>query len=290
MTISINLIYGYTGQLSLGHAAFLGIGAYSFTLLTVNVGLNFWLAFIIAIIIVGITAALVGYPAFRLKGAYFILVTLGFAIIIHVVLLAWVDLTGGANGIRNIPRPPEIPLPFGTTISFKSALSIYYLILFFLILILFINSRLIKSLVGKTFIAISWNEDLAQSLGINTTRNKVLSFTISAMFAAVAGILYATYNSVISPGLAHFTEGVFPIVYLVVGGVGTMAGPIIGTMVLVVVPEILQSVLLLKTLSYGVILLLFVIFLPSGIVGNVKLLLAKVKRTRESSRRKYGIT
>ena len=271
MGISLNLIYGYIGLLSLAHSAFFGIGAYSFALLTGRLEITYWLAFFFSIVIVGVFAFLIGIPSLRLRGPYFILVSLSFAMIVHMIILSWDRLTGGANGIPNIPRPPKIPLPFGIGLEFSSLLSMYYLILIFLVLIALINYRLVNSLIGKRFIAISLNEDLSESLGINTMRSKLLCFIISSTFAAVAGILFASYNSVISPHVAHFTQGFNALVYVVIGGLATIAGPFIGSLVLIAVPELLQVVPELKTLIYGVVLVVFVIFMPSGIAGGFKL-------------------
>jgi len=267
MCFSMNLIFGYTGQLSLGHAAFLGIGAYTFGLITVKLHVGFWPAFVIAIVFTGLVAFLVGIPALKLRGPYFILVTLGFAVIVGVIVLGWIDLTGGANGLSGIPRPNPIPLPGGGKLRFDSLLSIYYFILFFVVLIGLFCHRLVRSLVGKRFIAISYNENLTESLGINTMSQKLLSFTISAILAGIAGVLYATYNVVISPEVTHFARGMDVVAYLIVGGAGTMAGPIVGTLVLMTVPEVLQILPYLKTLINGIILMLFIIFLPRGIIG-----------------------
>jgi len=280
VTISMNLLYGYTGQLSLGHAAFLGIGAYSFALLTVEAGLSYWPAFFVSIAITGVAGFLIGFPALRVKGPYFVLVTIAFAVIINLILLAWAEVTKGANGISGIPRPPAIPLPFGSEIGFSSQVPMYYLILFFLVLIALINERLVHSLVGRTFIAISWDEDLAQSLGVNTMRRKLLSFTISAIYTGIAGVLYASYNSVITPHLAHFIQGMNSVVYLVVGGAATMAGPFVGTLVMTAVPEVLQVLPILKTAINGFVLLIFIIFLPTGIVGGFRLLVSRLRRPK----------
>jgi branched-chain amino acid transport system permease protein len=269
LCFSINLIYGYTGQLSLGQAAFFGIGAYAFGLLTVKFHLGFWPAFIAAIIITGIFGFLIGIPALKLRGPYFILVTLGFSVIINVVLVAWMDFTGGANGLAGIPRPSPIPLPWGQ-LRFDSLLAMYYFVLFFLIIIMLFFSRLVNSLTGMTFTAISNNENLTESLGVNTMSRKILSFTISAMLAGIAGVLYGSFNVVISPEISYFARGMDVVAYLIVGGAGTMAGPIIGTIVLMAVPELLQIVPSLKTLINGIILMLFLIFLPGGITGGVK--------------------
>jgi branched-chain amino acid transport system permease protein len=270
MCVGINLIYGYTGQLSLGHAAFFGIGAYAFGLLTVKLHMGFWPAFLAAIVISGIFGFLIGIPALRLRGPHFILVTLGFGVIIQVIIIAWVELTGGANGLAGIPKPPAIG-----KLSFDSMLSMYYFILFFLVVAMVFCNRLVQSLVGRTFVAISYNENLTESLGVNTMGRKLLSFTISAMIAGLGGVLYASYNVVISPDVAMFGKSMDVVAYLIIGGAGTMAGPIVGTLVLMAVPELLQIVPSLKTLFNGIILLLFLLFLPGGIVGGILSLRAK---------------
>jgi branched-chain amino acid transport system permease protein len=275
MAVSLNLLYGYTGQLSLGHSAFLGIGAYAFTLMCVKLHIGFWPAFIAATGISGLFGCLIGIPALKLRGQHFVLVTLGFAAIIGVIVLAWTGLTGGANGLAGAPRPTPIPLPWGGTLAFESLLNMYYFTLFFLIVIVLICHRLVGSLIGRTFVAISHNENLAEALGINTRRQKLLSFVISATFSGVAGVLYASYNSVISPDIAYFARGMDVVALLIVGGAGSMAGPIIGTFVMTAIPEGLQIVPTLRTLINGIILLIFIIFLPMGIAGGFKQLFSR---------------
>jgi branched-chain amino acid transport system permease protein len=275
MAVSLNLLYGYTGQLSLGHSAFLGIGAYAFTLLAVKLHLGFWPAFAGGIVFAGIFGLLIGIPALKLRGPHFILVTMGFGAIVGVIVLAWTGLTGGANGLAGAPRPTPIPLPGGGTLAFESLLNMYYFTLFFLIVISLISHRLVRSLIGRRFIAISHNENLAEALGINTRRQKLLSFTISATFAGAAGALYASYNTVISPDIAHYTKGMDVVALLIVGGAGSMAGPVIGTFVMTAIPEILQIVPTLRTFINGVLLLIFIIFLPMGIAGGFKQLFSR---------------
>jgi len=282
MCFSLNIIYGYTGQLSLGQAAFFGIGAYAFGLLTVKVNMGFWPAFFASVLITGLSGFLIGIPALKLRGPYFILVTLGFSVIVGVVLVAWVDLTGGANGLAGMPRPSPVPLPWGGRLTFDSLLPMYYFSLFFLVLTMVFSHRLINSLIGRRFIAISYNEDLAESLGIDTMSSKILSFTISAIMAGIAGVLYASYNVVISPEMAYFARGMDVVAYLVVGGAGTMAGPVLGTLVLMAVPELLQVIPSLKTMINGIILMLFLIFLPSGISGGFEVLKGRIIRSRTS--------
>jgi branched-chain amino acid transport system permease protein len=282
MCFSLNIIYGYTGQLSLGQAAFFGIGAYAFGLLTVKVNMDFWPAFFASVLITGLSGFFIGIPALKLRGPYFILVTLGFSVIVGVILVAWVDLTGGANGLAGMPRPSPVPLPWGGRLTFDSLLPMYYFSLFFLVLIMVFSHRLINSLIGRRFIAISYNEDLAESLGIDTMSSKILSFTISAIMAGIAGVLYASYNVVISPEMAYFARGMDVVAYLVVGGAGTMAGPVFGTLILMAIPELLQVIPSLKTMINGIILMLFLIFLPSGISGGFDALKGRIIGSRTS--------
>jgi branched-chain amino acid transport system permease protein len=143
-----------------------------------------------------------------------------------------------------------------------------------------INNRLIKSLVGKSFIAIARDENLAQSLGINTLRRKLLSFVISTLYAGTAGILYASYNSVITPQMAHFTQGMNAVAYLVIGGSATLAGPFIGTIILAAIPEVLQIVPRLLAMINGFILLIFIIFFPTGIAGGFQFFFRKLQSRR----------
>ena len=275
--IGLNLLFGYTGLLSVGHSAFLGIGAYAFGLIAIKFGLGFWPSFCSSIIISGIAGFLIGIPALRLRGHYFVLVTLAFAVIINIVIMAWIELTGGAGGLAGAPRPDPIPLPWGDVIRFHSPLSMYYFILFFLVIIFAVSYRLINSLVGKTFIAIRDDENLTQSLGINTMSNKLVSFTISAIIAGIAGALFASYNTVISPDSAGFMKGMEVVAYIIIGGAGTLAGPLVGPLVMIAIPEMLQIVPEIRGLLFGIILVLFIIFLPRGVAGEVSLLISRIK-------------
>ena len=282
-SISLNLIYGYTGQLSVALSAFMGIGAYAFGLIALKLQLGFWPSFLGAVLASAVSGVLIGFPALKLKGSYFVLVTLAFAAIVGVIVLSWLSLTGGANGLAGMPRPNPIPLPRGAALTFDSLLGMYYFVLFFLLLVGIVCYRIVHSLVGKTFIAIRHDENLAESLGINTLSQKLLSFVISAVFCGVAGALYASYNIVISPDIANFARGMDVIAYLIVGGPGTMAGPIVGTFVVVAIPEVLQIVPQLKTLINGLILVLFIIFLPNGIMGGFRALVAYQASKREAN-------
>ena len=193
-SLAFNLILGYTGQLNLAHGTFFGIGAYATALLVQKVGLSFWLALPLGCADYGrFLGFLTGLPTLRTKGHYFPIATMCLGIAIYYVIARWEDLTGGARGLFGLPRPDPIPLPFGGAISFETTLACYYLVLFFVFLTILIISRLVKSLAGVRLLAIRGNEDLAQSVGINTMQAKVLSFTLSTLFAGLAGGLFAAY-------------------------------------------------------------------------------------------------
>lgn len=264
---SLNLILGFTGQASLGHAAFFGIGAYSSALLMLKAGLSFWLALPLACLTAALFGFLIGLPALRTRGSYFAIATLGFNIIVTIIIEHWEGLTEGGTGISSIPKPGPIVLPWLGEVNLSGMAGQYYLVLFFLVLTLFLIYRIVHSPVGKTYTAIRGGEVLAESLGINTRANKLISFTVSAFFAGLAGALYASYHGFISPDTSNFHIGFDLLIYLLVGGVGTLPGPVLGAFIMTLIPETLQSLLEYRIIIYGGFLILVVIFLPRGLVG-----------------------
>ncbi len=265
-TISVygmNILAGYTGQLSLAHAGFFAIGAYSVGILTTQGGLNFWLALLLAVLITCATGFVLGLIALRTKTHFFAIYTLIVGYLIYLLIDKWDGLTGGIRGLIGIP----IPDPIGP-ITFESATSMYYLVLFFLLLAIFVAVRIVHSLTGRTYIAIRNSEDLAQTLGINTTMNKLVSFVISVAFAGLAGGLYAALTRFIGPDVAS-THMVFNfLMYLIVGGIGTLSGPLVGTMLFIWFEQFLKSYQEYHMLIFGPILVFMVIFFPSGITGG----------------------
>jgi len=264
---SLNLILGYTGQASLGHAAFFGIGAYASALLMIKTGISFWLALPAASCIAALFGFLIGLPALRTRGSYFAIATLGFNIIVTLIIEHWEDFTQGGAGISGIPKPNPLGLPWVGEVGFTSMAAQYYLVLFFLSLTLLVMYRIFHSPVGKTYLAIRGGEPLAESLGINPMGNKLISFTTSAFFAGLAGALYASYHGFISPDTSNFHIGFDLLIYLLVGGVATMPGPILGAAIMTLVPESIQFLLEYRIILYGGFLILVVIFLPRGLVG-----------------------
>jgi branched-chain amino acid transport system permease protein len=269
-SLALNLILGYTGQLNLAHGTFFGIGAYATALLVQKIGLSFWVALPLGCALTAFLGFLTGLPTLRTKGHYFPITTMCLGIAIYYLIARWDDLTGGARGLFGLPRPDPIPLPFGGVISFESTIACYYLVLFFIFVTILIKSRLVKSLAGKRLMAIRGNEDLAQSVGIDTMQAKIVSFTISTLFAGLAGGLFSAYMGTLMAEQAHYLLSFEMLIYVMIGGIGTMAGPIIGGIFLPILGEILQPLAGFRLILFGLLLILIIRYLPFGIVGGLR--------------------
>ena len=270
VALSLNLILGYTGQVNLAHGAFFGIGAYASALMMLKLKMGFWLSLPLASAIAGLFGFLIGLPALRTRGSYFAIGTLCFNIIVTLIVDRWEGLTEGARGLMGIPGAASIPLPWGGKIAFDTMASQYYLVLFFLVLTIFVLRRIMQSLVGRSFRAIRGNEELAEAVGIHAMRTKLLSFTVSCFFAGIGGVLYASYIGFLSPEITDYHVSFDALIYVMIGGIGTIVGPIIGTLLFVTIPETLQVAAEFRLLLYGLILIVMIIYLPRGIVGWVK--------------------
>jgi branched-chain amino acid transport system permease protein len=270
VALALNLILGYTGQANLAHGAFFGIGAYTAALLMLKLNINFWLALPLGAAVAGFFGLIIGLPALRTKGSYFAIGTMCFNIIVTLIIDRWEGLTNGARGLMGIPGPAPIPLPWVGEIAFKTQAAQYYLVLFFLLLTIFILRRTVQSLVGRGFRAIRGNEELAEALGIPSTKTKLLSLVISCVLAGMGGVLYASYIGFLSPDQTDFHLGFNFLIYILIGGIGTMIGPIIGTLLIVTIPEALQVAAEYRMFFYGIILLFMIIYMPRGIMGAVQ--------------------
>jgi branched-chain amino acid transport system permease protein len=264
-----NIITGITGQFNIAHAGFIGIGAYVSAIATTRLLLSFWTAMPLAILVTALSGFLIGYPSLRLRGVYFALTTLGFGEILSLVFENWIPVTGGPMGITGIPSPTPIRFP-GISLVFDNKVGFYYLCLVFVLLSIYINRQLLESRLGRAMLAVRENEDLAQSLGISISRTKVVAFVLATMFLGLCGSLYAHYFRFISPVSFSVAETFRHVTMLIVGGKGTLLGPLVGALIFTILPEILRSIDDYQWVAYGAILMLCVVFLPKGIVGWIQ--------------------
>ena len=262
LTLGLNLIAGYVGQLSLGNAGFYAIGGYTATLMMMKLGLNFWLALVIAAVFAGISGLLVGLPTLRLKGTYLTIVTLGFGEIVRMILMNWDPVTNGTLGIRNIP----LPVFFGARLSFTNH-GLYYLALVLVLLVSGFCVLVINSKIGRAFAAIREDEIAAQMMGIKTIRYKVLAFLLSAMISGIAGAFYAPMVGYIDPNSFTFDISSQIISMAILGGLGTMRGMYFGAAVLIIFPEVSRFMMDYRFVIYGLILVLMMRFRPQGLLG-----------------------
>jgi branched-chain amino acid transport system permease protein len=265
LALSLNLLLGYTGQLSLGHAAFFGIGAYTSALLALKLEWPFWIGLPAAALAAGLAGWAIGRLALKVRGAYFVLVTISFAGVISLVSVNWMELTNGPLGLPGVPAPELAGLSFRT----KSAY--YYLVLLAAAVAYLVCHRLVHSRLGRAFLALRENEALAESVGVDPVRTLVLAAVVSAAMAGVAGSLYAHYTRFVSPEVFLFSYTVTMVIMVVAGGKGTLLGPVIGALLFTVLPEALREAMAWQwqMLAYGVLLVLLVYFLPRGIVPAV---------------------
>lgn len=260
LAMGFNILAGYAGQVSLGQAAFFAIGAYGSALLNTHFGLPFWATLPASVVISIIFGVILAIPALKVRGKYLVLLTIGFGEIVRLVLLNWQAVTGGTSGVLKI----EAPSIFGYELF--SLKSYYYLILVFVVLLFLYQKRLIHTRAGRALIAIREDEAAAELSGINLSRYKIKAFAIAAAFSGIAGCLYAHMMRYISPDCFRYDESVTILSMAVVGGIGTLAGPLIGSLILTVLPELLRSVGDFRLVIYGALLIAVVMFCPGGLL------------------------
>lgn len=269
ITLGLNLLSGYTGQVSMGQAGFFAIGTYTSALLALNFDMPFLATLPIAIVVAGFFGALIAIPAMRLSGAYLVLATVGFGEIVRLVILNWTPVTKGAAGLTGIPIVKLF------SIKILSEQSFYYFILFFVVLGVYVAYRLAHSKIGRTFSAIREDELAAQAMGVPVNKYKISAFVISAVFAGVAGAIYGVFSGVASPDNFTFDDSVAFLCMSVIGGNRSIAGAIIGAFVLTFMSEALRALQMYRLIFYGFILIFTVIYMPQGLVGLFELLKEK---------------
>lgn len=269
VSMSLNILAGYTGLLSVAHAAFYGIGAYTTALLALKVGLPFWINIPVGIILSGIIAFLIAWPSLRTHDDYFVITTFAFQIIIFSIMNNWISFTGGPLGLPGIPQP-EI---FGITIS-SHTLFLCFVIAFGLLTYIFLN-RLVNLPFGRVLKAIREDEIFTMSLGKDVMKYKIAVFVIGASVASIGGSLYAYYISFIDPTSFTIMESIFILSIVIIGGAGNLMGSIIGSTLLLFIPEMLRFIGMpnsiaanMRQIFYGVLLVLFMMFRPQGILGE----------------------
>jgi len=263
IVLGLNLLMGYAGQISLGQAAFYGLGAYSSAILTTRYLLPPLLALILAALITGSTALIIGVPSLKLRGHYLAMATLGFGIIVYIIFneLDWI--TGGPSGFLGIPA-----LKLGN-ITFHSQIQYYFLIWGVVSLVILFSRNLVYSRVGRALRALNFSELAAQGVGVNTSRHKLEIFIWSAICASLAGSLYAHYMSFISPSSFGFHFSIELVTMVVVGGLASIWSSLGGAVILTLLPEILRILKDYDIIVYGLILMVVMIFMPVGIIGGL---------------------
>ncbi|NPV69095.1 MAG: branched-chain amino acid ABC transporter permease [Firmicutes bacterium] len=263
LSLSLNLVGGYAGQLALGHAGFYGIGAYTATLLMIKLKWSFITATVAATLIAALSGLLVGLPTLRVSGDYLIIVSIGFAEILRIIFLNWVDVTRGPMGI------PGIPFASIAGYQFRTSQDYYYLYLACLVLTILVVYRIVHSKVGRALVAIREDELAAAAMGINTTYYKVEAFTLSAALTGMAGSLLAVYLRFIGPMSFNLDESLLMFQMIILGGLASIPGSILGAAILVLIPEVFRPLYAYRMLINGLIMVLLMIWRPQGIMGTI---------------------
>jgi branched-chain amino acid transport system permease protein len=265
--LSFNLLFGYTGLLSFGHAAYFSIGAYTTGLFLSHVSPSLLLAFSVAIAFSVLAAFIIGFFCVRLDEIYFAMLTLAFGMMVHTILWKWDGLTGGADGLVGIPRPKLNILL--ATIEFSSISSYYYLTLVVVGISVFILWIISQSPFGLVLKSIRENHERVEFLGISMKRYRLGSFVISGLFCGVAGALFAPFERSIAPDIAFWTKSAEPVFMSLLGGTKVFFGPAVGATIFMYLREIISGYTELWMIYLGTILIAFVIFLPGGILGFI---------------------
>lgn len=280
IVVGLNLLIGYAGQISLGHAAFFGLGAYISAFITTSTGMGWspawfpqwaipWIVIVTGMLCTGMVAYMTGIPTLRLKGNYLVMATLGLNIIFEILLVEWDSITGGSNGIAGIPSLSIGGFAFNTDLRF------YCLVWGLVVLILAVSLSLVNSRAGRALKAIHGGEVAANTLGIDTQRYKVKVFVLSAVYASLAGSLYAHYLSVITPKSCDITYSIQVVIMVIVGGLGGVWGSLFGATLLTLLSEGLHVMEKFNVVALGLILMVVMIFFPEGLIPGLRNLICK---------------
>ncbi len=257
--MGVNLSMGYAGQVSVGHAGFAAIGAYATAILMGRVGLSFWMTLPLGAALAGVMGFLIGLPALRLNPLYIAMVTFGFGQVVGYISLNWIELTNGPNGLT-LP-----PITVGEYAFLPH--TFYWVIAAAFVALAWVARNIARSRLGRCFIALRESELAAQAMGVHLAKYKTIAFALGAAYGGVSGSLYAGLSEFVNPDAFVFLVSILYLTMNVVGGMGTLAGPILGAVVFTVLPEILRPLAEYKEFASGGLLLVFLVFMPRGLVG-----------------------
>lgn len=272
LALSLNLVVGFTGLLSVTQAAFYGIGAYTTAILLTTFGMNFFLAMLLGVLLTGVVGLSIGYVLSRFNGDFFALVSFGFNIIVFSIFLNWQSLTRGPLGIPGIPKPSLFGFDFGENFVYL------ILVILFAGLTYFISEFITNSSFGRVLKAIREDEKAIQVFGYNTLFFKLTIFVIGAMIASIAGSLFASYITYVDPSSFNLSESIFILAIIILGGLANNKGAVLGAFCLIILPEALRFVgfpsdiaAQMRQVTYGLILVLLMLYRPQGLMGEYKL-------------------
>jgi branched-chain amino acid transport system permease protein len=265
--LGLNIVVGLAGLLDLGYVAFYAVGAYSYALLNHHFGLGFWTILPVGGLLGALFGILLGFPVLRLRGDYLAIVTLGFGEIIRLILENWNAFSFGPSGIANIPRPGLFGIPM--TLN-EATIYIYYLMVALCLFTIFVVNRLQDSRIGRAWIALREDEVACQAMGIDKTRTKLTAFALGATWAGMVGVIFAAKTTFINPASFTFMESAMILSIVVLGGMGSIAGVILGALILILTPEYLRAFSAYRMLLFGTTMVLMMVFRPQGIVTNIR--------------------
>lgn len=266
--MSLDLLIGYTGLVSFGHAAFFGIGAYAAGYLAQTISPNLLINLPLALLVTAVAALVIGFFSIRVSGVYFLMLTLAFSQMVFAIAFRWTDVTGGSNGLSSIPRP-QIGL-FSLQLLFGDETARYFLVLAFFLLSYAALRAVVRSQFGHVLIGIRENETRLRAIGYDTMRFKLTAFVIAGIFAGVAGALYSGFNRFVSPNEVYWTASGQVLIMVIIGGAGTLVGPALGAALILALQNLVSSSTERWTTIMGLVFILFVFAARFGIIGLIK--------------------
>lgn len=265
--LGLNIVVGVAGLLDLGYVAFYAVGAYCYALLHLHFGVGFWTALPLGAVIAAAMGILLGFPVLRLRGDYLAIVTLGFGEIIRLILENWNEFSKGPSGISNIARPGF----FGIEMSLDFAITyLYFLMIALVLFTIFVVNRLQNSRIGRAWFALREDEIACQAMGIDKTKTKLTAFALGASWAGMVGVIFAAKTTFVNPASFTFLESAIILCIVVLGGMGSIIGVILGALILILLPEYLRAFSDYRMLVFGAVLVIMMVFRPQGIISNIR--------------------